>query len=131
MVTVTAAIIKQDDAILIVQRKAGKSFGGYWEFPGGKIEDGETPEECLVRELSEELGVVAFVLHPFAENTYIHANGVIRLLAFVATIEDLSVLKLVDHDDIKWVTPETILSYRLAPADVAIAEEIVESFHEI
>ena len=58
MIRVTAAIIESENKILIAQRKAKDNlFGGLWEFPGGKIEDGETPEECMARELKEELEI--------------------------------------------------------------------------
>ena len=131
MITVTAALIKRDNAILIAQRKAGKSLGGHWEFPGGKLEIGETSEECLAREIKEELGVTASVLSRFAESIYEYENGVVRLLAFVTKVESYSIQKSADHERIEWVTPEKLLSYRLAPADVAIAEEVVMRFHEL
>ena len=57
MIEVIAAIIRNNNKTLIARRRPNKHLGGYWEFPGGKIENGETPEECLVREIKEELGV--------------------------------------------------------------------------
>jgi 8-oxo-dGTP diphosphatase len=55
--TVAAAIIQKEDCILLARRSPGEKLAGFWEFPGGKVENGESPEECLARELREELGI--------------------------------------------------------------------------
>ena len=81
VVTVAAvALVAADDRVLMAQRPAGKSFAGQWEFPGGKIEAGETPEAALVRELAEELGIVVALdaLQPFSFVS--HAYGDFHLL---------------------------------------------------
>ena len=131
MISVTAALIRRGDTILIAQRKESAFLAGHWEFPGGKIEEGESPEECLARELLEELGVDATVHRLFAENTYEYKHGVVRLLAFAASVDDFASVRLIDHARIEWVIPENRLSYKLAPADVAIAKEVVSRFHEL
>ena len=128
---VTAALIKHNNTILIAQRKQNDLLGGYWEFPGGKIEDGESPEECLARELYEELGTTADITKFFTETTYEYEHGTIRLLAFAAIVKDPSQMRLTDHERIAWVSPENLLSYRLAPADIAIAKEVLSRYSEL
>jgi 8-oxo-dGTP diphosphatase len=103
------------------------------EFPGGKIEQGETPQECLARELFEEFGVNAKVGEIFAESEYKYSHGAIRLIALhaeIATPHDSSARndeKLTSnaHDKVEWVNPKDLLTYKLAPADIPIAQKIV------
>jgi mutator protein MutT len=64
---VTAAIIRRNGSVLLARRSSGEKLAGFWEFPGGKVEDGETPEECLARELDEELGIQARIGRKCAE----------------------------------------------------------------
>jgi ADP-ribose pyrophosphatase len=82
MKEVTAAIILKDNKVLIAQRAAGENLAGNWEFPGGKIEPGETLQECLKREIDEEFEVDIEVLDFFGESTYSYHNGTIILIAF-------------------------------------------------
>jgi len=122
---VTAAVIERDGRILIARRKAGDCFGGLWEFPGGKVEAGESPEECLRRELREELGVEAEVKEFLAASRYDYGDFVVELLAFRAVLvtEDL---RLVDHDEIRWVLPENLKHYPFPEADAPIVRLLAE-----
>jgi 8-oxo-dGTP diphosphatase len=86
MKDVTAAIILKDDKVLITRRAPGQNLAGHWEFPGGKIESGETPEECLARELLEELAVQVTVGDKFGESIYDYETGSIRLIAYYTDI---------------------------------------------
>jgi len=124
MVIVTAAIIEKNHKVLLARRKPGKYLEGFWEFPGGKIENNETPEECLKRELSEELSVLAEINGFFVENIHEYPDKKIKLLAYRVNIISGD-FKLSDHDKIVWVKPEKILTYQSAPADVAIAEAYI------
>ena len=83
MIDVTAAIIKKDEKYLIAKRRLGKSLGGKWEFPGGKLEDGETPENCLERELKEEFGITTKVGDLLATNVHDYGNFKIRLAGYI------------------------------------------------
>ncbi len=125
-VRVTAAIIRQEGRVLLARRKKGSSLGGLWEFPGGKIEDGETPEECLARELKEEFEIECRVGGLVGSNDHDYATLSIELLAY--EVEHLDgEFKLSSHDEIKWFEPKQILACDLAPADIPIARELVVS----
>ena len=104
MKEVTAAIIINDGKILIAQRAEDQKLAGKWEFPGGKVEFGETPEECLKREIKEELGIKIEVDKFFAESIYQYNIGTIKLLAYKARWID-GEYKLTAHTQIKWVKP--------------------------
>ncbi len=122
MICVTAAIITDNDnRILIARRKPGKSLAGYWEFPGGKIEDGETPEESLARELKEEMNLVVRVGSFVGENVHHYEGFSIRLMAYQTEIVT-GEMQLTDHDQVVWVTMDEMKEYRLAPADVPLLE---------
>lgn len=125
MKLVAAAIIISHGKVLLARRKRGDSHQGYWEFPGGAVERGETLEECLARELKEELGVTATVGAVIARNEYRSARGSMDLVAIAAHIGD-GEMTLAAHDAVEWVRPEDIRRYRLAPADLPIAKALVE-----
>ncbi len=123
MKIVTAAIIVSRGMVLIARRRRGDSMGGFWEFPGGSLEDGETLQGCLERELVEELGVEAVAGEVVAESSHCGEEGALRLVALRATIVSGDPIPAA-HDAIAWVRPRDLPRYRLAPADVPIAEAI-------
>ena len=124
MTVVTAAIIRNGGRVLISRRMPGQRLAGYWEFPGGKIEAGESPQACLERELMEEFGITAKAGDQIAESVYRYDHGAIRLVALSTEILAGKLVPTV-HDRIAWVLPEDLLNYQLAPADVPIAREIL------
>ncbi|MGE5628595.1 MAG: (deoxy)nucleoside triphosphate pyrophosphohydrolase [Solirubrobacterales bacterium] len=125
MIKVVAAIIHKDNKIIISKRKENKSMGGFWEFPGGKIEQGETPEEGLVRELKEEMNISIKVEKYVGESIYDYGNIVICLLGYLASIENGHII-LKDHDAYEWVTLEEISKFKLAPADIPLVKILQE-----
>lgn len=125
MKKVTAAIIIKENKVLIMRRAPGEKFAGSWEFPGGKIEECETPELCLVRELKEELNIEAVVMRFFCKSIYEYPQGNIQLLAYIVEITN-GVIQLLVHDKLEWVNKENLLDFELLPADMPIAEKIVE-----
>jgi 8-oxo-dGTP diphosphatase len=119
---VTAAVIIEDGRLLLARRPPGDPLAGLWELPGGKIEPGETPQECLVRELQEELEMLATAGSVVARAVYDYEHGSFEILAIEAT--RLSTFKLQVHDQCAWVTLMDMAEYELAPADVLLVEQL-------
>lgn len=109
--------------MLVARRARGQRLEGKWEFPGGKVHDEETPEECLRRELAEEFGVQVQVGEHVATSLYDYGFINIELAAYRASYVG-GLFRLTDHDEIRWVAPSGLLELDLAPADVPIAEEV-------
>jgi len=123
MKEVTAAIILKDNRVLIAQRAPGENLAGRWEFPGGKTEHGETPQECLKREISEELDVDIEVLNFFGESIYVYHSGTIKLMAFWCKwISGEFTLKV--HSHIAWVNRHELDLYDFAPADIPLVDKL-------
>ena len=123
MIKVTAAIIEENGRILIARRKPGARMGRKWEFPGGKVEPGEEPEQALARELEEELAISARVGRLLGR-TMFEVDGVsFELLAYRAErVAGEPVCK--EHEEIRWVEPRELPSYDLAESDRRIAKDI-------
>ena len=125
MILVTAAIIEKNSRIFAARRKAGVHLAGYWEFPGGKIEEGESKEECLARELWEEFGIRCIVGDFFAESTYDYQTKIVRLFSF--RVQHLSgTFQCRDHDQIIWLPAQELLSLKWAPADIPLVKKLQE-----
>lgn len=118
---VTAAIIISKGKILIARRKPGDTGEGFWEFPGGVVEPGETLQQCLERELMEELGVSAEIGETIAESVTQDARGYLKLVALGARIIGGEIAPTA-HDRVEWVSPGELASYHLSPPDVPIAK---------
>ncbi|WP_300670626.1 (deoxy)nucleoside triphosphate pyrophosphohydrolase [Desulfoluna sp.] len=125
MLTVTAALLRKEGKILVARRRPGIRHAGRWEFPGGKPEAGETPEEAIVREIREELGILTTVSAYFGESIAHNGNAEIRLLVFELIWVEGDLIP-VDHDRIDWVHPEALLSYDLLEPDRPIARQYIQ-----
>lgn len=124
MIEVTAGILNNNGRILIAQRKVSGKFPNKWEFPGGKIEPGETPEQCLEREMEEELNINVTINEYLGESIYEYDGGSIRLLAFKINWRS-GKFTIIDHQAIAWVRIDELNDYDFAPADVPIVEKLV------
>ncbi len=125
MIEVAAAIVVGEQGrVLLARRKQGKQQGGLWEFPGGKLEPGESAADCLRRELLEEMGIKIEPHTYFAVHEHDYGTVQIRLYAYMADYMD-GVIELIDHDAHAWVAPSELMNYALAPADVPFAELLV------
>lgn len=124
---VVAALIRQDNKFMIFQRPVTKTRAFQWEFVGGKVEEGETLEEALIRECREEIGVTVKVGSIFAEVDHEYPDITIHLTLFNAEIAD-GVVQKIEHNDIKCITPKEIDQYRFCPADDEILEKIKTEF---
>lgn len=118
LLVAACALVDQDGRILLAQRPEGKSLAGLWEFPGGKVELGETPEECLIRELNEELGITTKVacLAPltFASHTY-ETFHLLMPLYVCRRYEGIAQGR--EGQRLKWVKPMELRDYPMPPAD--------------
>ena len=123
MKEVSAAIIIEDGRVLLARRAEGEKLAGYWEFPGGKREEDETIDECLVREIREELSLDIEVVGEFDTSDYEYPGGQIRLIGLLAEIQNGVVSKTV-HDLVEWIDISSVLDYQLAPADIPLAERL-------
>ncbi|MEH7399188.1 8-oxo-dGTP diphosphatase MutT [Priestia megaterium] len=123
MKKVVAAIIKDKDLLLIAKRHSKDLLAGKWEFPGGKLEPGETPEECLVREIREELRVEVEIGSFYDDNVYSFKDQAIHLLFYWAEIMNGEVTPIV-HDDVKWITIKELARFDFAPADIPIVKRL-------
>lgn len=102
MVKVAAAVIMRDNKILIAKRNKGDALGGLWEFPGGKLEEGETPEATLRREIEEELGAEIEVGSFIGKNLHNYPHISIELYAYYAYCLK-GEFKALEHQELKWV----------------------------
>lgn len=123
MINVAAAIIIKENRILAAKKRAGLHLAGHWEFPGGKVEESETPEECLERELYEEFGVSCKVGEFLASSVHNYPQKRIRLLGYFV-LHTAGDFTLSDHDEIRWLTMDELLSLTWAPADIPLVEAL-------
>lgn len=123
MVEVVAALIRDNDKILICQRPENKARALLWEFVGGKVEKGETKEQALVRECREELNVTLAVGDVFAEVTHEYPDITVHLTLFNATIAS-GVPEKIEHNDVRWVSVSELKNYEFCPADEEILKRL-------
>jgi len=119
LVTVVAcALVDADRRVLIAQRPEGKPMAGLWEFPGGKIENGETPEQAVIRELEEELGISTnkACLAPLAFASFAYETFHLLMPLFVCRKWSGNP-RPTEHAAIKWVRPQSLREYPMPPAD--------------
>lgn len=124
MKNVSAAVIIENGRILLTRRAPGENLAGSWEFPGGKQEANETIQECLVREIKEELDLRVKCSSILTKNIYYYPGGAINLIAIDTEIIDGEITLSV-HDQYEWVEVGNLLDYKLSPADIPIAKWII------
>lgn len=126
-VLVVAAVIQRDfdldKKILIVQRGSGQSGAGFWEFPGGKVELGESPEQALIREIDEELGISIRVGELIDEMQYTYPSKTIRLRVYWASTSE-NHIELREHEALKWCWPHEVNAMELSAADRPFLDRI-------
>ena len=123
------ALIDGDGRVLLAKRPEGKAMAGLWEFPGGKVEDGETPETALVRELHEELGldVAESCLAPFTFASHAYADFHLLMPLYVCRVWQ-GVARACEGQEIAWVRPARLRDYPMPPADeplVAMLQDLL------
>ena len=127
MIEVVAALIWKNNKFMICQRPAHKARGLLWEFVGGKVEQGETKEQALIRECQEELAVTLSVSDIFMDVIHEYPDITVHLTLFNATISE-GEPKRIEHNDLQWITPREISNYEFCPADEEILKEIIKRY---
>jgi mutator protein MutT len=120
-IEVTAAIIRHEGKILITERPEGRHLEGLWEFPGGKKEPGETLEECVIREIREELGVQIKPYKLLLSVTHEYETKIVELYAFLCSLVNGAPAPL-EGQKMRWVDPNELSLYRFPPPDQKIIE---------
>jgi mutator protein MutT len=121
---VLAAVLEENGRWLIAKRKKGDRFAGLWEFPGGKLEPGETPQECLARELFEELGIGVRVGRYLGSVRYSSPGFAIELMVYRVSHRDGSIC-LQDHEEARWVSRSEIGLYDLTEPDKLLLQKLL------
>lgn len=116
-IEVVGAVLVHDGKILAARRGPGRSMAGYWEFPGGKIELGESPEQALHRELSEELRIEATVDREITTTDHEYDFGIVSLKTFGCSVPSKEVT-LTEHVEVRWLAPHDLMTVEWAPADI-------------
>ena len=127
VLVVACALVDADNRVLLAQRPEGKSLAGLWEFPGGKVEPGETPELALVRELKEELGIdtKTSCLAPltFASHTY---DSFHLLMPLYVCRRYWGIPQPLEAQALKWVRPNKLRDYPMPPADEPLISHLID-----
>ena len=124
---VAVALIDADNRVLIAQRPEGKQLAGLWEFPGGKVEPGERPEETLIRELHEELGIVVneACLAPLTFASHAYESFHLLMPLYVCRRWD-GFVQPREGQGLKWVKPQALRDYPMPPADEPLIPFLVD-----
>jgi 8-oxo-dGTP diphosphatase len=128
LIQVTCALIEHKNQVLCAQRSENMSLPLKWEFPGGKLEPGETLEDCLKREIKEELGLTVKILERLPSNTHKYSdNKIIELIPFRCSLQT-SEIDLKEHSKIEWATVSQLNYFDWAEADIPIVQHYILNF---
>lgn len=126
-IVAACALVDTDARVLIARRPEKKEMGGLWEFPGGKVEADETPEDCLIRELYEELGIVTWqsCLAPltFASHAYGHFH---LLMPLYVCRKWEGLARAREHDEVRWVRANRLREFEMPPADAPLIPALID-----
>lgn len=126
VVEVTCAIIENEGKVLAVQRGEHMSLAYKWEFPGGKVEEGETHWQCLLREIKEELNVEIDIWEKLPNSDHEHEERTIRLIPFICSLLRGEQVALTEHNALKWLTPAELNSLDWATADLKVIKNYIK-----
>ncbi len=123
-ILVTAAIIQSGSKYLITRRRKDEAFGGYWEFPGGKVEYRENPQDCLVREIKEELDCNIKIESLYDVSSIVYPNGEHYIILFFRCILISGEPKSNKHEEIRWIPLKSITDYEFLAGDKRIIKKL-------
>ncbi|WP_192258647.1 8-oxo-dGTP diphosphatase MutT [Mesorhizobium caraganae] len=127
LLVAACALVDADGRVLLAQRPEGKQLAGLWEFPGGKVEPGETPEQCLIRELQEEIGIETDIpcLAPltFASHSY---DDFHLLMPLFVCRRFRGIAQPKEGQALKWVRPKQMRDYPMPPADAPLIQFLID-----
>lgn len=128
LLVAAAALIDAQGRVLIARRPEGKSLAGLWEFPGGKVEDGESPEDALIRELKEELDVTVAhdALEPIAFASHAYPDFHLLMPLYAVRRWD-GAPKAIEHTALAWAAPGELKNYPMPPADAPLLARLIEA----
>lgn len=126
-IEVVGAVIVRDDTVLAARRGQSRALPGMWEFPGGKLEKGETPEAALRREIQEELDCRIEVGPKIQTTSYRYEFGIVTLTTFYARLTS-GEPRLSEHSELRWIRTAELHSLDWAPADIPAVLRVIESF---
>ncbi len=126
MQQIAVAILQKEGKVLIGQRPEGNDLAGYWEFPGGKCEEGETPEQCVVRECQEELHVTVGYLALLDTLEYTYPQKTVRLHFFTGQILQGEAQRVV-HRQLLWVDIQKLGQYAFCPANAPVIQRLMQA----
>lgn len=131
LVVAAGALIDPDGRVLITRRPDGKDMAGLWEFPGGKLDVGETPEAALIRELNEELGIAvgARCLAPLSFVSHDYGDFHLLLALYIVRRWD-GIPRPLEEQDLKWVRPHRLSEFPMPPADVPLVSALTDSLRK-
>lgn len=131
MIEVTCAIIRNDEGkVLVVRRGPQMGNAGKWEFPGGKIKSGETQEDCIIREIHEELGIDIVLLGSLEPVEHDYGDKYIKLYPFICDTLATNIF-LEEHDELKWLVPDRLCDVNLSAADVPVAKNYASLYRVV
>jgi 8-oxo-dGTP diphosphatase len=120
-ITVVCALIERQDRLLVAKRAPGQSMAGMWEFPGGKIRDGEKPEDAIVREIREELGCGIRPIRLLTAHTHDYPDLTVTLVPYLCVLID-GEPRAIEHAQLRWAAKDELLDLEWSAADVPILE---------
>ncbi|MFN3686056.1 8-oxo-dGTP diphosphatase MutT [Salinarimonas sp.] len=128
LLVVAVALVDADHRVLIAQRPEGKALAGLWEFPGGKVEPGERPEETLIRELQEELGIVTkeACLAPLTFASHAYPDFHLLMPLYICRRWE-GFVHAREHQALKWVRPTALREYPMPPADEPLISALIDT----
>ena len=124
-IDVGIGVVMRGGRILICRRQKDAVLGGMWEFPGGKVEEGETAADCVVRELAEEVALNVRTLHPFQMIEWTYPSGIVRLHPYFCEYE-ADEAEALESDELRWVKPADLGQFHFPPANATLIDEVLE-----